>query len=552
MRKLSLAFLLAGVLAPTIALSAARRPAPGALHVAAPARISDPVLLVVSARAGVQVSRDGGARWSTSVPTGLPRGTFYTIVADPKPSDKGTAYVTNGDVYQTADRGSTWRRLSVPSSSLVGPAGITALATDTRGALYGAGDRVLRYKGAGWQVWGQGWPADARPTALLALPGGLYAAAADHLYYATSATARWRSMAPPAWSGATITAMALGPDGKTPFVAVGGHGVWGTPTDAAPYRVGINGLPIGAAVYALQADPDPSSNDLYAATNRGLFLQRRSGSLATASWRLARPDLGAPIIALRPLADGGMLAVGQDGSLYEGAHGVGQSLSWTDSARHVPNAFLVDALTDAEWRNPARPLSLPAAFASSSCKGYGPSQSLLVDVCGPFRAFYLEYGGYGGYSGTATGLFGYPVAAAKAAPSGLVTQDFGKVRMEWTPRQGVRLAPMGMALAGRERFSHPTPSQKRDAFNLGLAYFPKPIDYFVDSHFYRFWRQYQDRYGASIFGPPISQAVKATRTDGFGGQVLVQYFQNVRMEYDPNNIAAPGGVQLSYLSGKGQ
>src|SRR5207302_7504689 len=125
-----------------------------------------------------------------------------------------------------------------------------------------AGAGVVAYLPAGhrWQVWGRGWPVDARPTVLLATSQhGLYAAANGRaarvrLYHTASGTAPWRSVPAPAWGGAPITAMALGPDGVTPYLAVRGHGVWYVDGSGTLHRLGP-GLPGGAAVYTMQSDP---------------------------------------------------------------------------------------------------------------------------------------------------------------------------------------------------------------------------------------------------------------------------------------------------------
>src|SRR3989440_10149169 len=125
-RYLSLALLLAPAL--STAIHAASHDVPAA---ASTGRL-DGLWLVVSA-AGLRVSQDDGRHWT--VPRGLPpQGSFYDVVADvPRP---GTAFITNGDVYSTANGGRTWVWLGrAPGRD--GPAGLTTLAVDPRnGVLY--------------------------------------------------------------------------------------------------------------------------------------------------------------------------------------------------------------------------------------------------------------------------------------------------------------------------------------------------------------------------------------------------------------------------------
>src|SRR5919206_836019 len=165
-RYLSLALLLAPTLLQALALSATIHAAPHDVPAAPSTGRLDRLWLVVSA-AGLRVSQDDGRHWK--LPRGLPpRGSFYDVVADvPRP---GTAFITNGDVYRTADGGRTWVWLG-RAPGRPGPTGLTTLAVDPRnGVLYAGGAIVVAYLPARhrWLVWGRSWPADARPTVLLA------------------------------------------------------------------------------------------------------------------------------------------------------------------------------------------------------------------------------------------------------------------------------------------------------------------------------------------------------------------------------------------------
>jgi hypothetical protein len=489
-------------------------------------------LWLVVVDTGVRVSQDGGHHWT--LPRGLPpRGSFYDVVADvPRP---GTAFITNGDVYGTTNGARTWVWLG-QAPGRPGPAGLTTLAVDQgTGVLYAAGALVVAYQPARhrWQVWGRGWPADARPTVLLATrTHGLYAAAIGHaarvrLYHTASGTAPWRAVPTPPWRGAPITAMALGPDGVTPYLAVRGHGVWYVARSGTLHQFGPR-LPTGAAVDTMQSDPVGA--DLYVATDQGLFARHVSAADDLPhdgnTWR---PVTVAhdPFVALRPWRRG-LLAVAQSGTLYEGIQGKGQALSWHRLEQRLPTdgAPLVGALAGAEWQAPPLLPPLPEPF--THCLSFGPSPGQAFDVCGPFRTFYLHF---------RYPVFGWPRGRALMLGHGIVRQVFDNVWLEWTAQRGVYLAPLGKMAAGQRRFPHPPPRQVREADTAYIG------GYYVEPLFYDFWRRYG---GVAVFGNPISQRVYERSTNGTGQKVPVQYFTNVRLEYHAE--LPPGSqVQLSNL-----
>src|SRR5437763_17153766 len=140
-RYLSLALLWVPALLPATALSADIHGASPPVPTAAAMGHLDRLWLVMAA-AGLRVSQDDGRHWTP--PRGLPpRGSFYVVVADvPRP---GTAFITNGDVYGTANAGRTWVWLG-PAPGPPGPAGLTTLAVDPRnGGLYAGGAVVVAY-----------------------------------------------------------------------------------------------------------------------------------------------------------------------------------------------------------------------------------------------------------------------------------------------------------------------------------------------------------------------------------------------------------------------
>jgi len=542
MRLLLPALALAAALLPAAAISTALYAAPGRAPAALAAPGStvsgvEPVkaypnnLLVVSAGAGLRLSRDGGATWAT--PRGLPpRGSVSAVAADPNPTHSGVAYATNGAIYQTRDGGQSWRQLPAPPDAL-GPAGATALACDSDGTLYAAGATVLVYRGgARWEPVGRGWSEDTHVSLLLATPAtGLYAVAGARLLNLTGATARWTLIH--AWPGA-ITALTLGPDGTTPYAAVQGRGIWRV--DAGVHHLGGDGLPDTTPVYALRSDP--VGNDLYVGTDNGLLKRHRPVDPSSLLWYQALNAPADPIVALAPLRGGeSMLALSSRRALlYHGVRANGQILVWTGvprSPHQLPVAPpLIAALSGGEWRPPRSSPRLPAAFAhSASCAFRGPTIGQSFDVCGPFDLFYFQYPGQS--------LFGFPLGLARATTRGDVEQDFEKARFSWTRGGGVRLFPLNRPLAAQRHFAHPTPAQSRQFIASNSVC---PDGYCVDPRFYQFWRSYQSN-GVSIFGLPLSQVFTEQSSDGSGSPVPVQYFANARLE-DHRGV-----ITVSFLNG---
>ena len=488
--------------------------------------------MAVTTADGLRVSLDRGRRWTA--PTGLlPRGSFYTVIVDTR--RPGVAYLANGDVYATRDGSETWRRLASPTANL-GPAGITVLAMGSQqDVLYAGGRGVVAYRpDSGWQTWGRLWPRNDRASALLSVPGrGLFAASGNRLLFASGASASWRLVSLPfIEEGGTITALGMGPDGATPDVALRNNGIWSINRRGVAEPVPGFGLPDDAVVSALVADS--VGGDLYAAVDRGLYMNHKStagnpGSIERRSWLPAIDTAGDPIVTLRQAGDG-MFAVTKGGVIYQGGRGRGQSLIWKrlQSTATPDGSPVVSLSMGSEWQNVPVPPPLPARF-TQNCLRFGPTPDRAFDVCGPFADTYLRF---------RYPVFGWPLQRPNVAGDGSIRQTFDNVILEWTPRAGVYLAPLGRVKAGRRSFARPSAAE---ALRAGTAYVN---GYYVDPIFYPYWRHYLMR-GASVFGPPISQAQREQSSNGTGRQVMVQYFVNARLEYHPE--LATGSVQLSDL-----
>lgn len=485
-------------------------------------------LFVASDAAGLYGTDALGRAWSHL--SGLPRrGGFYSLVADSV--HPGWAYAANGDVYVTTNHGNTWRQLPRPPAALgVGPAGITALACDLRdGTLYAAGNGILAYTPASrhWSAWGQNWPRGVHPTALLSSPDGrLYAAADGRLFFTTGRTAVWRDLPTQSWHGAPIAAMAIGPNGQTPFIAVQGWGIWYVDVDNGITRVEGDDPP--GAVTALGSDPDPTQSDLYAATSDGLFVRHQPLSFPQddrTAWRRVRTGTSDAIVALGALpARHEMLALARGGTILVGRRPRdGGALSWHIGGRTPATAAPVTALlAGAEWRRgPHRPI-LPVQF-TQGCVPVTDPLGASSEVCGPFRDFYLSYGQYR--------VLGYPQGQATVGTHGMVTQLFGNVKLAWTQARGPYLLPVWQQLEQGRHFRRPS---RKELANVSTPYF-RDTGYYVDPHFAPTWGafKYEGAYKhlQSIFGPPISQVLSDQSSDGSGRSVLVQYFTNARFEY---------------------
>jgi hypothetical protein len=137
-------------------------------------------------------------------------------------------------------------------------------------------------------------------------------------------------------------------------------------------------------------------------------------------------------------------------------------------------------------------------------------------VTGPFYTFYTS----AGEDEDSQAIFGQPITVVfdDPLPSGKKIQYFERARMELDPATNqVSLASLGEFSYDPNQPGLPAPSPANDprcrAFPNG-----KLVCYA--------FRDFYDKYGEEFFGPPVTNAIFTLESR------LVQYFQNVRMEWN--------------------
>jgi hypothetical protein len=132
-------------------------------------------------------------------------------------------------------------------------------------------------------------------------------------------------------------------------------------------------------------------------------------------------------------------------------------------------------------------------------------------------------------------IYGYPITGRMDSADGLVVQYFQRARFELHPEapagQQVQLTPLG------ERMYQPL---------IPFIYTKNPaVCRTFETGFdvcYAFWEFFDQHGGTAQFGPPISEVEEREGR-------LVQYFQNVRLEWHPDRaeIDLSQEMQLSFL-----
>jgi hypothetical protein len=136
-------------------------------------------------------------------------------------------------------------------------------------------------------------------------------------------------------------------------------------------------------------------------------------------------------------------------------------------------------------------------------------------ISGPFLTFYNHNGGLR--------LFGLPLTET-FYEHGHAVQYFERAEFIWQNGHVV-LGPLGTARAWQRHFGPATPSQNTPSH----LYFSS-THHSLSGKFLTFW---QTHGGSQVIGLPVSEPVYEANGDGTGRVYLVQYFQNLRLEYHP-------------------
>ena len=142
-------------------------------------------------------------------------------------------------------------------------------------------------------------------------------------------------------------------------------------------------------------------------------------------------------------------------------------------------------------------------------------------LAGPFLAYWQAHG--------SVAAFGFPISSP-FAEDGARMQYCERVRLEL--RAGtVRVGALGLVATTGRSFATAAPTPD----TAGRRYFPTTRQR-LGGPFLVYWQAHG---GAAIIGLPISEPLREGNGDGTGRRYLVQYLQNMRLEYHPELHGAP-------------
>ena len=475
---------------------------------------------------GIYRSTDGGASWQVS-DAGLAGGSVYPLIS----GAGGTLYAAPGasGVYRSTDGGATWQDDNGVDGSGPGGAAIYGMAVN---------------------------PGDGRFVYALDSSGNLFRSAdsGDH----------WvRSDAPlTAFSHSTANALQIDPLRPSTLLITGDNGA-AISTDGGYSWNGVTDIPSGSVVYsAAWSGADPSV--AYAATDDGIYQTIDGG----ASWQPERRGIPdgtiATLVAVNPANNAQVVALDKQGDIFRSADGGSSWRQVGDTQGKQPDSLAFDpgnrgvALvgTDdgdlfrgteggATWEEQGDTFAGGAAIVSLSgglraplptdavppplpgTPGVSYAAATHHTISGPFLAFYNRYGGLN--------LFGLPLTEPFYERGALV-QYFERAALVQTAK-GVRLRPLGSLLG---HTTAPVWSAPKASSRLYFA----ATHHTLSGRFLTFW---QTHHGSLVLGAPISEPLHEQNGDGTGRTYLVQYFQNMRLEYHPELAGSRYAVSVGLL-----
>ncbi len=571
-------------------------PAPGKVRGAkgrTPPHFPETALLLAGTDSGVQASVDGGATWSDrtedansaqpapSVPyTDLPDGTAVYALLALRHSAEILAGCTTDGIYRSLDLGRAW---SKTSQGLPHTPTITAIAMDPAqpGTVYlgtqGSGMLMSIDSGGSLQSFNDGLDGNATVNTLLLQPArhgrlivGLGAPTGG--VSITTGDGNWSAGG---LSGNYVNTIVADPnDPDTLYAGLNRDGVGWSPDGGGHWTILSNGLPVAASILSLAVDPH-NALAILAGTDRGLYQTGDQGD----HWVPARAS-GLPAGAIQALLndpehlhtflagtgsglyrslDGGntwiaygaglagrsILALARDPrrpeTLLAGAtDGVAQSTddgaAWTWLRDGIPGPSAAPAvavsgamayaatLYGTSFLSPANPV--PAASTAGAY--YALTGHSIRE---PFLSFWKAHGG--------VTVFGLPRTEA-IQEGGTLVQYFERARFEYHSGSGlVTLTPLGSADSATRHFvaSPPFPSSP-------ARFYSAQTHHSLGAPFLNYWRLHG---GAAVFGYPISEVLHEENGDGSGRAYVLQYFQNARFEYHPENAGTSYVIQLGLL-----
>jgi photosystem II stability/assembly factor-like uncharacterized protein len=488
---------------------------------------------------GVYRSQDLARSWRVNGP-GLPHDLAINAVAT-DPAHPGVVYYgTQGDgVERSQDGGGTLDTINdgLPESAAVNDLLIQPARDDRLVAALGApSGGVAVYNGDSWSRSALGGHFANTVIADPRDPDTLYAGLAhDGIAWSTDGGDSWRILDNGLDPAADVLALAADPHDALRILAGTDRGLYVT-TDQGdhwtPLRAGApgSGLPAGA-VTALLDDPAHrhaflagTPSELYRSVDGGATWRAAGTGLAgIAIHRLSR-DPGAPTVLLAA-TEAGVFRSADDGTTWlprdQGFPGPSAATAVTAAG---PVAYAANQY-GAYFLSPTGPVPARASGSGVYVAAYGHS------IAEPFLSFWRAHGG--------VDVFGYPRTEAMVE-GGMLVQYFERARMEYhAAAHRVTLTPLGAQFARGRAFARIAPFA-----NGPLRIYVPQTHHSIAEPFLSYWRSHG---GAAVFGYPISEVLHEQNGDGTGKAYTLQYFQNARLEYHPENKGTKYEIQLGLL-----
>jgi photosystem II stability/assembly factor-like uncharacterized protein len=468
-------------------------------------------------------STNGGRTWQES-DKGLAGGPVYPLVA----GAGATLYAAPGDsgVYSSTDGGRTWQ----DDNGVNGPEShaIYGLAVDP-----GDGERVYAIDNAGnfyrSDDSGGHWTASPAPLSNFSdssadalqvdplRPSTMLIASDTGMAISTDAGVSW-SMAPGMDGLNVYQAVFSGANPDVAYAATS-NGIFQTINGGQTWQQEKRGIPAGTSLAVVAVDPANAAR-IIAYSNGGDIYRSTDGGT---SWRrVASTGADVASLAYDPAHPGTVLAGSRAGMLWTSTD---NGISWHESNPHLGTGS-IDSLAGAVRQ------ALPTDTVTPPAPGtpnvyYATATHHLIS--GPFLAFYTHNGGLR--------LFGLPLTEA-FYEHGHAVQFFERAEFIWQNGH-IMLGHLGTARAQQRHFAPAPPSQN----TVTHLYFPS-TGHSLSGTFLTFW---QTHGGSAIIGLPVSEPVYQTNGDGTGRVYLVQYFQNLRLEYHPELSGSSYEVSVGQL-----
>ena len=480
----------------------------------------DPRVAYAGLDHGVFKTLQAGASWASS--SIYDRSVYALLQAG---STGGASYAgTNGGVYTSTDGGTVWTSAGIGNHTVRALLGIQgALLAATESGIYRTIDG------------GHSWPVTLRypAFALLALPGaagGVLAGTGIGLLRSEDGGAHWSALS--AGSGA-IDALLIGPGGA--IYAGGAAGVLiSRDAGTAFTRYSVGGRQVVQFLYQV---PLPGAPDLlYARTGDGRIY--RSGDSGKGWLDSSVGDAQASALTLD--ADGKLYAATGSGIYRSSSHGI----SWilTDQQDTSLRPLVLQPIGGAAPATLLEGLdgqgvivrALHTTPASPFASLVGGAVGRYYAQTGHFvRAPFLDW--YAAHNGDA--VFGLPRTEAMRE-GGRLVQYFQNALLVYHPELADTPRVIEPDPLGQQSLGATAPRIASFDNTTSRRYFPQ-TGHSLSGEFLAYWRAYG---GVVLFGPPIGEPLTLNGTG-----MVVQYFQNVRLEAAPGAPSQFYATQLSPL-----